>query len=698
MKRNDSKPVPQEVLYDVVLAAIDGRKVRAAVFTTFEFDPEFFELHVLPCVCGERAWSNMPNVQRMQLADELRALGTAMAVYYDRHAIVGNQGCTLDYQHVGLSREHGVFHAKNILILVDGPEPEDGQSLLLVTTSANLTRNGWWENVEVGQIVEVGQERSSVRDDLLGGKGLLSTLRNMTPEAQETEALRRIHEFLVRETEQTGHLKKEGILKPRFYSGQTILPQFLQDAGRIEPGMHLEIISPFFDHGDDPSALRRLLEVLQPVQTRVFLPSDREGQAACSQAFFDAVRQIPDVRWATLPSSVTAWGRRHQAAGDRPVHAKIYRLFSQGRYGRDVRFVGSANLTDAAHSAAKERNIETGVLVELDCQDEPDWLLRSLRVAPTEFQPQPPEGTVGLEACHPVTLQFDWQTRTLSYHWQNEPGLPSWAKIASQGVGLFTIADIHPDSWRKLGEPAATAMGDRLKSSALVELIDDQGRSQLLLVQEKGMAYKPSMLEQLTPSEILEYWSLLTPRQRDIFLEAKIRELLARKGGLPGTKTAEAGRSLFDQFAGIFHAFSCLEERVRGALSVGNHGEAEYRLLGRQYDSLPALVEKVSRPERVQEDPVIAYLTLLCAIAAMDAIRDSRRQGESDGDTEAFLDQPLVRLEIKKLESQWRQSLQQARSAIHLNEATADEQFLDWYEKAFFRPVRLPQPAAEGSA
>ena len=138
---------------------------------------------------------------------------------------------------------------------------------------------------------------------------------------------------------------------------------------------------------------------------------------------------------------------------------------------------------------------------------------------------------MGWVACHPVTLRFDWRTRTLSYYWQEEPGLPSWAKIASQGVDLFTISDIRPDRWQELEEPAARKAENRLKSSALVDLVDDQGRSQIVLVQEQGMIYKPSMLDQLTPSEILEYWSLLTARQRDIFLEVRIRELLARKGG-----------------------------------------------------------------------------------------------------------------------------------------------------------------------
>jgi hypothetical protein len=45
-----------------------------------------------------------------------------------------------------------------------------------------------------------------------------------------------------------------------------------------------------------------------------------------------------------------------------------------------------------------------------------------------------------------------------------------------------------------------------------------------LLVQEEGMMSKPSVLFDLSPSEILRYWSLLTPEQRAAFIEARVPE------------------------------------------------------------------------------------------------------------------------------------------------------------------------------
>ncbi len=43
-----SAKLPTAVLSQVLAEAIEGRQVRAAVFTTFSFDPGFFELNVLP--------------------------------------------------------------------------------------------------------------------------------------------------------------------------------------------------------------------------------------------------------------------------------------------------------------------------------------------------------------------------------------------------------------------------------------------------------------------------------------------------------------------------------------------------------------------------------------------------------------------------------------------------------------------------
>ena len=43
-----STVIPLKVLTEQVAEAIAGRRVRSAVFTTFSFDPGFFEINILP--------------------------------------------------------------------------------------------------------------------------------------------------------------------------------------------------------------------------------------------------------------------------------------------------------------------------------------------------------------------------------------------------------------------------------------------------------------------------------------------------------------------------------------------------------------------------------------------------------------------------------------------------------------------------
>ena len=64
--------VPLKALTEQVAEAIDGRRVRAAVFTTFSFDPGFFELNVLP-VLFDQPFSQPDKVRRLQLEDALRS-------------------------------------------------------------------------------------------------------------------------------------------------------------------------------------------------------------------------------------------------------------------------------------------------------------------------------------------------------------------------------------------------------------------------------------------------------------------------------------------------------------------------------------------------------------------------------------------------------------------------------------------------
>ena len=49
----DGVRLPEAVLSRRLAEAVRGRRVRSAVFTTFNFDPGFFELQVLPLLFSQ---------------------------------------------------------------------------------------------------------------------------------------------------------------------------------------------------------------------------------------------------------------------------------------------------------------------------------------------------------------------------------------------------------------------------------------------------------------------------------------------------------------------------------------------------------------------------------------------------------------------------------------------------------------------
>jgi hypothetical protein len=253
--------LPAEVLSRALGDAIGGRRVRAGVFTTFTLDPAFFELHVLPLLFGQ-PFSQVEKARRIQLEEALRSV-EHLAVYYDRSGLSQDAApAQLDYRRIDVRRPTGVFHPKLILLLVDEPVEEhesDGvkivpyQSLVVGVLSANLTRAGWWENVECAHFEEVRDRdldaaRSSFRQDLLN---IIRQIRACAAEDEEHAALDRIHAFL-RDRAPTGrfeHASARGQWYTRLFSGQgrQSLPDWLRELRLGRHEWNLEVISPYFD-------------------------------------------------------------------------------------------------------------------------------------------------------------------------------------------------------------------------------------------------------------------------------------------------------------------------------------------------------------------------------------------------------------------------------------------------------------------
>ena len=679
------------VLSESLEGALCGRPVRAAIFVTYQLDPRFFELHVLPLLFPSVA-AERPRVRLAQLEEALRDV-VHLAVFYDRQGLVDGSGTSrLVYDRIPVSLSTGVLHAKNILLLVGSNDDDDSEeSLLLVTTSANLTESGWWRNVEVAHIHEINPGvRDAVRDDLLSidSRILLERLDFRDSTDPGAEPFRRIREFLEEKVRPEPNAFRKGMFVPRLFSGGQSFPEYLANEIDLAPDTYnLEVISPYFDQRKDAATLRALIEAVRPLRTRVFLPRDEEGRALCTEEHFDAVAKTAGVEWGTLPPGVTKWSSKQEDSPDRYVHAKVYRFFSPERRW-EIQVVGSVNLTGAAHQFGG--NLESAVVIDTSVNQKLDWWLARLGdERPGEFAPQRSEDDPDKTGSHPVTIRFDWQSSRLGYFWETEKSAPAIAQLYVLGVRKASFAPRQFDKWVKLSTEKSAPFEEVLRATAFIDLVVDGGPPQRLLIQEVGALYKPSIVEDLTPEEILEYWSLLSQEQRDVFIEHKVLALLALQGGVDElaaspARPGENPPSMFDRFAGIFHAFSCLEERLEADLDKGGEradNHVKYLLFGRKHDSLRSLVQKVLETE--EGDRVNRYVTLLCCRQLLRRLRDRHPEFASRHEDEIRDLSGLIRLGDF------------VKDELDFDSDEEHAEFLEWFEQAFLGDVAVPTGGGE---
>jgi hypothetical protein len=680
--------IPRAVLSEHFQERMKDRRLVSAVFTTFRFEPGFFEGEVLP-VFFDVPLSHAGAIKLVQLEEALRSLPGSIAVYYDQHGLVAEGGAAkLDLRRIPIRHPTGIFHPKNVLALVEKIECDGeghrARALLCACLSANLTRAGWWENVEVGHVEEIGEgEHTNLRDALIAYADALVTRaegRRANDELRQRHAaLRDIREFL-RGTTQREHRSVEGRLRTHFHNGEDSLPDFIENtAGNAVHGMCLEVISPYFDGTGESAPLAALLTRFEPRETRVFLPKNDREEALCPEELYSWVRQHKSVSWGALPGDLLRLGKAEDTK-HRTVHAKVYRFFDPARGGREILYVGSTNLTQAGcRIAGRGGNWETGFIVEVTAPGRPDWWLAADSRRPRTFAPKAEDEGTASGGGTQLVVRYRWDRKEATVLWGGEMLSPALS-VEHGGLRILALDQLPSREWVDLGVEDAERLRQTLISTSLLQVSGEGPEPGLLLVQEEGMSHRPSLLLDLSAADILRYWALLSVEQRAAFIEARARiagdddPLMAKLAPLPVETT------LFDRFAGVFHAFGCLEERVREALDDSKTREADYRLFGKKYDSLGSLLDRVLEEVRSGAgDRVEQYVVTLCA---RQLLRELGR-----GYPEYWAEH---RDDVKGLEAQLADaaSLRTALAGGHAEMPA----FLDWFERWFLRRAEaLPE-------
>ncbi len=676
--------IPREVLSDHFQERLAGKRLLGALFLAFEFDPGFLEQEILPVILDTPV-SHAQVARLLQLEDALRSVPYGVAVFYDWTGLRSSDYAAprLDIQRFPVRLSTGIFHPKNVLLLTEDAEPDDegvqGKRLLVATLSANLTRSCWWENVEACHIEEIEEGTSTRLKEAL--MTLLQRVERLTANGTAGEVLRPYRRFL--STLDQGAFKSRGRwLLPHFFVGGggdgDDVADFLRGHIPRDQGYRLEVVSPFFDSDPRRSPLKGLIKALDPDEVRVYLPQDVAGAAQCSGELFDYVRELGDhVEWGWFPDDLLALGRSADA-GRRSVHAKVYRIFKPHPKTEFI-FVGSVNLTAPGHSG-RGGNLETGILLELDPPSRPEFWLRPVKRKPVAFQPISPEDEQKEDACLPVQVRFSWKTREAGAQWDGGEQSPLLT-LCGTGGPFGAPLTLRRREWGALPKETADGLAGELVSTSIVTVRTEDGRESKVLVQEEEMTLKPELLRTLPVRDILQYWSLLKPEQRQAFLDSRAEQL--SPGELGGLMAAvddggRLGNDIFERCAGVFHAFAQLEARVFEALDEQRPRQAAALLFGERFDSLGTVLGRVLKGEEaaaaVQDmSDVDRYLVLLCAVQLCAKVR----QQEPDfwGDYRAQAETIVRRLDERTT----------LREALFKQDPVDMPAFMDWFDRWFLK-------------
>lgn len=604
-----------QVLGEAIAAAIGDREVTHLVLTTHDLDPEFLEQEVLPAFLGIQA-VHSPRIRAIQVGTEIRERRAAIDVFYEGRALAAYDGAArLGWNRIRMSgHSGGVFHPKVSLAIC--ADQDGAESLLVVTGSANLTRSGWWTNVEC---VDLALLPAGASHGYVGGLSKFAELlRRERGALSPGSAVPAVDAVVAHLRGMSGYAQRtlNGRLRPTFLPGYGDLVVELQALfdDRLA-GANLEIVSPFLDGSTEEAVatIQQLKEYFDPVAIRLCLPV-RAERTTITKELYEAVAALPGVEWAALPSGYTRASEGPDAVA-RSVHAKVYRFWrraSSSGETLDVTVIGSHNLTRAAHSGTK--NWEVSVVHEPE-KSQGSWLLEAGLRKPEWFEEVDPDAeTEPMGELVPVTVRYDWQSRKGSVR-RTARRPPGPVRLSQNRVQVLEV-DTGSDTEIELGR-RSEKLREALLRSCVLRADWGDSRWGYLLVEEVNHDLKPDPLEylELTPAEILALWSIPDLRER-IERMGLARDIGGRLGEDLDESRAPAASSMFERFAGVFHAFRSLRTTIGDRMAGHDQVLAAATLYADQLGSplnLLRLVRKEVEDPEVETDLELAYVTYGCA-------------------------------------------------------------------------------------
>lgn len=633
--------------------AIGEREVMQAFFSTYSFEPDFFELEVLPLLLGSPSLSSNESIRYYQLQSLMRQHAGRLAVVYDLSVFDPLLAPRLEVDYLPMRVGGACQHAK-LMVLVVRDRQSKQQSIVLGAGSFNLTKAGWWENLEVGHWVEL-------REGFVPGnihRPLLEALRffqaqSPSPVLEAILGVAQTFEASADDPSCSFYFSGSG-------AGRTHFDAFI--VGHTDAEAPLEVISPFFAAEGDNRTIVGFLRRYPSVT--VLLPLDEHGQALVDrQSVYQA-----------LPGETISWGRWSESVRKshldqkgcyRRLHAKIYQSLGADPWS----FVGSVNLSYKAF----RQNVEAGFLLKGHAVKA---LLAPMQTPPDRFKVEPEansQSDSGQQEMPPIQALFDWQNETLHVSSQQAGSL---ALLNSASEILLSVQLDGVDEQLV----SAPQLKQHLQGSSLMHVrwqSDEKLATGTVLVSQRNLFCRPTHLPPLDLQALLRIFiGMHESRRLALFGDLAVRLLHASQDEglqdefLPVLTAEGSFESFFAEFSQVNGAFWVLAERLEKAEQAGDLQTLAYYLKGHQPDSLRKLLETIAGSGSISTAPslIVRYLTLL---SVADLLKLFAKHADETllNDTEKALS-----------------SLEQNELLAQLN-GTKSEQFLRWFKAKFFEPV-----------
>lgn len=550
------------IIKERIKEEIGDREVKAAIFQTFNFDPRFFENHVMPLVVKDEQFKDEVIHNKILWRNYLKeGRIPPVTVFCDFHAKNNAEAPSLGYN-IYCIRTPGApgkicnYHPKNIFLLLEGNIPgseEKTESLLVVTGSGNLTDSGWCSNFECFSIQEFKKDSHprTVNQNIL--QKMFEHQRSLAGYKTATKAEERIENYL----------RYTGQDLPYFSSIEQPFRLFLEEnIFSVDTITEMEIISPYFS--DDTELLRCLKEDYEVPFVKCLIPITAKNEIALSFDTFDQLQQhgITWSFWEYYEKDGTKTDRNKEL---RNQHAKIYRFYGKAR---TYTIVGSVNFTNPAWKGFTWRmnggNVEFARLY-VEKGRLPDLLRPASKFNPGDylfFNKSEPEnaGTGSYEDRNVPEIEFriNWENEVLD------------VKILTSATG-YTYHNIMPgtDAGDK-GKYSYQLTRDEIKRLArhtAVEIIHQETeRISTYYVHQDKIEKKPLDFR-LDVTTILRYWEFLEDEYGRSALLRDLAETVTNASGFVDPGKVH-NHLLMNEMATHFNGLVKLERHIfRGALS-----------------------------------------------------------------------------------------------------------------------------------